>query len=57
MLIQYYASPWFLKGVTVIPAICLSGKGGIGINENFSSSLSCNQSKCLYLLLTAMLLY
>lgn len=39
-----------------LPEICLSGRGGIGINENFSSNLSCNQSKCLYRRSTAILL-
>lgn len=31
-----------------LPEICLSGKGGIGIKQNLSTSRSCNQSKCLY---------
>ena len=39
-----------------IPWICLSGSGGIGIIVNFSTNRSCNQSKCLYLLDTCILL-
>jgi hypothetical protein len=35
-----------------LPAIALSGSGGTGMQMNFSFNLSCNQSKCLYRLLT-----
>ena len=39
--------------IIVSPEMAFSGKGGTGMQGNFSSKRSCNQSKCLYLRLTA----
>jgi len=50
------ARSWSKVSWEISPVTCLSGKHGMGrAQANFSTSLSYNQSKCLYLWLTGLL--